>query len=106
MSDSPGVASDLVGSRNRPAPVGLDALELSIVLPCLNEAETLGTCLSKAMGVLRDREIRGEVIVADNGSSWYLSGATDSRWNDNNLNELKSVPGSAFQVVETGPILH
>jgi len=39
------------------------------VLPCLNEAETLGTCLSKAMGVLRDREIRGEVIVADNGSS-------------------------------------
>lgn len=46
------------------------------------------------------------MIVADNGSSWYISGATDPRWDDNNLNELKSVPGSAFQVVETGPILH
>ena len=46
------------------------------------------------------------MIVADNGSSWYVSGATDPRWDDNNLNELKSVPGNAFQVVETGPILH
>jgi hypothetical protein len=46
------------------------------------------------------------MIVADNGSSWYISGATDPRWNDNNLNELKSVPGNAFQVVATGPILH
>jgi hypothetical protein len=46
------------------------------------------------------------MIVADNGSSWYISGATDPRWDDNNLNEVKSVPGSAFQVVETGPILH
>jgi hypothetical protein len=46
------------------------------------------------------------MIVADNGSSWYISGSTDSRWNDNNLNELKTVPGSAFEVVQTGPILH
>jgi hypothetical protein len=46
------------------------------------------------------------MIVADNGSSWYISGATDLHWNDNNLNELKTVPGRAFQVVETGPILH
>jgi hypothetical protein len=46
------------------------------------------------------------MIVADNGSSWYISGATDPRWDDNNLDQLKSVPGSAFQVVETGPILH
>jgi len=46
------------------------------------------------------------MIVADNGSSWYISGDTDPRWNDNNLNELKSVPGSAFEAVETGPILH
>ncbi len=46
------------------------------------------------------------MIVADNGSSWYISGSTDSRWNDNNLNELKTVPGSAFEAVQTGPILH
>jgi len=46
------------------------------------------------------------MIVADNGSSWYLTGAPDPRWNDDNLNELKTVPGSAFQVVRTGAIRH
>jgi hypothetical protein len=46
------------------------------------------------------------MIVADNGSSWYISGSTDARWNDNDLNQLKSVPGSAFEAVSTGPILH
>ncbi|HEX4035959.1 MAG TPA: hypothetical protein VHX66_16070 [Solirubrobacteraceae bacterium] len=46
------------------------------------------------------------LILADNGSPWYFQGATDPRWNDNALDTLKSVPGSAFQVVETGPILH
>jgi hypothetical protein len=44
------------------------------------------------------------MIVADNGSSWFVSGATDSRWNDTDLNQLKSVPGSAFEAVVTGPI--
>lgn len=44
------------------------------------------------------------MIVADNGSSWYVSGATDSRWNDTDLNQLKSVPGNAFEAVATGPI--
>ena len=43
--------------------------ELSIVLPCLNEADTLGTCLEKAQRSLRDLKINGEVIVADNGST-------------------------------------
>jgi hypothetical protein len=46
------------------------------------------------------------MIVADNGSSWYISGSTDGRWNDSDLNQLKSVPGSAFEAVSTGPILH
>ena len=44
-------------------------IELSIVLPCLDEAETLATCIEKAAAVLRDQGICGEVIVADNGSS-------------------------------------
>lgn len=46
------------------------------------------------------------MFVADNGSNWYISGSTDTRWDDNDLNQLKSVPGSAFEVVQTGPILH
>ena len=41
------------------------------------------------------------IINADNGSNWFITGATDSRWNDNNLNQLKSIPGNAFQVVKS-----
>ena len=44
------------------------------------------------------------MIVADNGSNWYISGATDSRWDDGDLNQLKTVPDSAFEVVDTGQI--
>jgi hypothetical protein len=43
------------------------------------------------------------MILADNGSPWYVSGATDTRWNDDDLNQLKSVPATAFDVVYTGP---
>jgi hypothetical protein len=46
------------------------------------------------------------MLVADNGSDWFISGATDARWNDADLNQLKSVPASAFEVVQTGPIVH
>ena len=44
-------------------------LELSIVLPCLDEAETLPRCLEKAKSFLRERNLSGEIIVADNGST-------------------------------------
>jgi len=43
-------------------------LELSVVMPCLDEAETVGTCIDKAAGFMREHDISGEVIVADNGS--------------------------------------
>jgi hypothetical protein len=54
--------------------------------------------------ILRAMKTYG-LILADNGSPWYFQGATDPRWNDAALDSLKSVPGSAFQVVATGPIL-
>jgi hypothetical protein len=44
------------------------------------------------------------MIVADNGTSWYVTGASDPRWNDEDLDQLKTVPGSAFEVVKTGAI--
>ena len=44
-------------------------LEVSIVMPCLNEAETLATCIEKAQQALHQHKILGEVIVADNGST-------------------------------------
>jgi glycosyltransferase involved in cell wall biosynthesis len=44
-------------------------IELSVVMPCLNERETVGVCIRKAMVALKDAGIPGEVIVADNGST-------------------------------------
>jgi hypothetical protein len=46
------------------------------------------------------------MIVADNGSNWFISGAADTRWNDTDLDQLKRIPGSAFEVVDTGEALH
>jgi hypothetical protein len=46
------------------------------------------------------------LIVADNGSSWFITGAPDPRWNDEDLEQLKRVPGSEFEAVESGPIVH
>ena len=44
-------------------------LELSIIMPCLNEAETLAICIRKAIAYLQRSQIRGEVVIGDNGSS-------------------------------------
>jgi glycosyltransferase involved in cell wall biosynthesis len=46
-----------------------EPVELSIVLPCLNEAETIGLCIAKARAALADGAISGEIVVADNGSA-------------------------------------
>ena len=45
------------------------------------------------------------MFLADNGSDWFISGATDTGWDDEDLEQLKMVPGSAFEVVDTGPVL-
>jgi glycosyltransferase involved in cell wall biosynthesis len=44
-------------------------VELTVVMPCLNEAETVATCVRKAVGFLHEYDISGEVVVADNGST-------------------------------------
>jgi glycosyltransferase involved in cell wall biosynthesis len=45
-----------------------DSIELTVVMPCLNEADTLAVCVQKALRAMREAGIRGEVIVSDNGS--------------------------------------
>jgi len=45
------------------------------------------------------------MIVADNGSNWYISGAPDPRWDDNELSTLKAIKGSSFEVVQMGTIV-
>ncbi|MFY9554166.1 MAG: glycosyltransferase family 2 protein, partial [Blastocatellia bacterium] len=60
---------------------GLDegnAVELSIVMPCLNEADTLEVCIKKAQLALRENDIAGEIIIADNGSTDGSQAIADS----------------------------
>ena len=46
-----------------------DSVELSIVMPCLNEAETLARCIEKARLGIQRSGVRGEILIADNGST-------------------------------------
>ncbi len=46
------------------------------------------------------------MIVADNGGDWFLSGAPDSRWDDDDLSQLRRIRGRDFEAVDTGPIEH
>ena len=41
------------------------------------------------------------MINADNGSNWFISGTANKRWSNGNLNQLKEIPGSAFEVVQS-----
>ncbi len=46
------------------------------------------------------------LIVADNGSNWFFSGSSDRRWDDESLNQLKQIPGRAFEVVKSRASVH
>jgi glycosyltransferase involved in cell wall biosynthesis len=57
-----------MGNREHPTP-GSDGAAVSIVIPCLNEEETLPSCITKAQEGLRSAGIEGEILVVDNGST-------------------------------------
>jgi len=57
------------GGARRKAVPDADTVEVSVVMPCLNEADTLQICIEKARQALRQNGISGEIIVADNGST-------------------------------------
>ncbi|MFZ1927324.1 MAG: hypothetical protein WAU42_14435 [Solirubrobacteraceae bacterium] len=59
----------------------------------------------QALVVLRALKRYG-LVVADNGSPWYITGAPNPAWNNEDLDQLKRVPGTAFEAVSSGPILH
>jgi glycosyltransferase involved in cell wall biosynthesis len=62
-------ASNAAPSAGVSARPDVDVCVLTIVIPCLNEAETIGICVSKAAAFLADAGVNGEVLVADNGST-------------------------------------
>jgi hypothetical protein len=45
------------------------------------------------------------MLLADNGSAWYVSGAPDSRWSDDELSALRGVHASDFEVVKMGTVV-
>ncbi|HKO15295.1 MAG TPA: glycosyltransferase family 2 protein [Gemmatimonadaceae bacterium] len=55
--------------RSRYTPSSNALVELSVVMPCLNEADTIASCVRTAMEAIREHRIAGEVVVADNGST-------------------------------------
>jgi hypothetical protein len=54
---------------NEPSSVVTREVVLTILMPCLNEAETIGTCIRKAQSFLARAEVPGEIVIADNGST-------------------------------------
>jgi Carbohydrate binding domain len=53
--------------------------------------------------ILRALQKHG-MVLADNGSSWFMSGVPDDRWNNTDLNALRAVPGSAFEAVDVSSL--
>ena len=65
-----GYMSMTVVSRVEGLPEPADSeFEISVIMPCLNEARTVGLCVDKALRALQELNVKGEVVVADNGSS-------------------------------------
>lgn len=82
-------------SANRP-PMGMRVR--------LKASFNISTFTPRMQVILRALKKHG-MILADNGSNWYISGAPDPRWSDNELNALKTIQGSNFEVVQMGPIV-
>jgi glycosyltransferase involved in cell wall biosynthesis len=68
----------------------MSAVEISIVLPCLNEAETIASCIAKAQHSFARLGINGEILVIDNGST------------DNSIEIAKNLNARVIQVIEKG----
>ena len=45
------------------------------------------------------------MILADNGSDWYVSGENNTMWDDNDLNQIEAIPGNQFEVVKVGALM-
>jgi hypothetical protein len=58
---------------------------------------------AEVQAILRAMKAYG-MLLADNGSGWYVSGAPDPRWSDDNLSTLRNVPSTAFEVVKMGVV--
>jgi cellulose synthase/poly-beta-1,6-N-acetylglucosamine synthase-like glycosyltransferase len=65
------IQADSMNQSENPMPTlpESEEMDLTILMPCLNEADTLATCIKKSLKSLADLGLRGEVLIADNGST-------------------------------------
>lgn len=68
----------------------METYDLSVVIPCLNEEETIGICISKCLNSFKKLGINGEVIISDNGS------------NDNSVEISKSLGANVYNCIDKG----
>jgi len=68
MNEPATISPDERGGSSSSAAAGA-AFEVAVILPCLNEVLTVGTCVTKALATFRNLGVRGEVVVVDNGST-------------------------------------
>ena len=88
-------ARDYVPHSSSPRPNGSGGIRLSVVIPCLNEAGTIEECVRRARHALVANDIRGEVIVTDNGSD-DGSGALAAKAGAKVVHEPERGYGSAY----------
>ena len=84
-------------AQSKPVPAEEDDV-LTIVNALKNQPDGIAGVDSNSL-ISTDIGINGQdmMFLADNGSNWYISGAPDSRWDDDELGELKSIAGSNFE---------
>src|SRR5262245_11139182 len=68
-TETSGVETSQVVVERISGELAASSLELSVVMPCLNEERTVGVCVGKAVSTMRSLGIAGEVVVVDNGST-------------------------------------
>jgi glycosyltransferase involved in cell wall biosynthesis len=76
-----------------------EACEFTILMPCLNEAETLASCISKARAFLARSGCTGEVVIADNGStdrSQAIAAANGAGWFMSPSGDMAALFSAAF----------
>lgn len=71
---------------------------------CTNHLTRAGATHPQAKVIIEALCMYG-LILTDNGSNWFISGAPDPRWDNEDLDFLKTIPGGDFEAIETGPLV-
>ena len=74
----------------------MDDCELTILMPCLNEAETLAVCIAKAKHFLLSSQIQGEIIIVDNGSTDNTKKIVETAITNHTFHQIRYIYDSLY----------